>query len=648
MKGISIKNKTLAAAVSALLALSLLGGCAAGPGVSGSTGTAGSVSQSSGTSTGSTATATAVSALGGSDITVKYDSDDENTDWDDGSSVRITLNGSGAESDGNGVSVDGGVVTITKAGTYVVSGTLSDGQLRVDTEDKGTVRIVLNGADITCADSAPIYVANAKKVVLLLADGTQNVVTDAAAYVYESEEEDEPDAAVFSKGDLTINGGGSLIVNANYLDGIVSKDELKILGGDITVNAADDGIRGKDFVAVRDGRLVIASQGDGIKSTNDEDGTLGFVLIEGGTLVITAGNDGIQAQTSLRITGGDLTVTTGGGSGNAVTQTGSGGGFGGMGGGGSATVEEDTASMKGLKAEAEILIEGGNMVLDTADDSVHSNSSIVIAGGSLSISSGDDGVHSDAKLTIDGGSIDIAKSYEGIESAIIIINDGELHITASDDGVNVAGGNDGSSMNGRPGQNSFSGSGDYYLEINGGYLSVDASGDGIDVNGTATMNGGTVLVSGPTNSGNGALDYDGSFTVNGGLLVAAGSAGMAQAPGGTSSQNSALITFQSELEANTLVRVESGDGEEVITFAPQKRFQSLVVSSPELSDGESYSVLYGGSSDGTAADGLYSGGSYSGGLEFATFTVSSALTSVGSFGGSGTGGFGGGGGRGQR
>lgn len=238
-------------------------------------------------------------------------------------------------------------------------------------------------------------------------------------------------------------------------------------------------------------------------------------------------------------------------------------------------------------------------------------------------------MHADSALKINGGTINITKSYEGIESAVITINDGNIHVVSSDDGINAAGGNDGSSINGRPRQNMFTLSGDYYLCINGGYIAVDAMGDGIDINGTIEMNDGIVIVNGPTNNANGALDYLGFFNVTGGYIVAVGSAGMAQAPSTSSTQYSVLYTSPSPQAAGTMVHIETDNGEEILTFVPTKEFQSIVFSSPELTNGVNYIVYIGGSSSGTASDGLYSDGAYSAGTQVASFTISSIVTGAG-------------------
>ena len=248
-------------------------------------------------STGGTAIETATGTE--NTVSVEFDDDDEDTGWDSSTASDILLNGSEISFDGIGATVDASSITITSAGTYVVSGTLSDGQIIVDTEDAETVRLVLNGADITCSSSAPIYVLNAEKTVLILADGTENVVADGSSYQIEDTESDEPDAAVFSKDDLTINGSGSLTVNASYKDAIASKDKLKITGGIIAINSADDGIRGKDCIAVKNAVIAITAEGDGMKSTNDTDADKGFIYIESSKIEISAEADAIQAETCI-------------------------------------------------------------------------------------------------------------------------------------------------------------------------------------------------------------------------------------------------------------------------------------------------------------------------------------------------------------
>ncbi|MCR2806970.1 carbohydrate-binding domain-containing protein [Paenibacillus soyae] len=609
------------------------------------------------------------------DELVEFDEEDYSTEWSEDSATKIVFDGASATVTGAGAAAgDGGSVSITEAGTYVLSGSLSDGQLTVNAPD-GTVRLVLNGVELHHNDNAPLYILEAGKVVMTLQEGTDNKLSDGAEYSYADANADEPNAALYSKADLTINGTGSLTVEGNFNNGINSRDDLKLVSGTITVKAVDDGLLGKDRVAALEGTaLTVEAGGDGVKSTNAEEEGKGIIAIGGGVFDITSGNDALQAETSMLVAGGTFSLVTGGGSVNGETHTEEfGGGWGGGGqgfpGGGempaapgtgdaagaaseasaasasdagvttaaasttdaaattAEAAEEESTSAKALKAGSDIQIGGGTFTIDSADDSVHSNGNLTIAGGEFSLTSGDDGIHADSAVTIAGGKIDITKSYEGIEGSVIKLAGGETNVTASDDGVNVGGGNDGSSVNGRAGQNTIT-DGTHMLTISGGTHSVNASGDGLDSNGSIAMSGGTVTVSGPTNAGNGSLDYDGTFEMTGGYLIAAGSSGMLQATSDTSSQQSVLMMFPSTLEAGTLVRLEDDEGNAIATFAPAKTFQAVMISSPDLKQGGTYKVFSGGSSTGTETNGLYEGGEYTGGTEVVSFEITSAVTWV--------------------
>jgi len=546
-------------------------------------------------------------------ITVKYDNEDLETNVNTPDMTTITLDGNDIIVEGEGATVNGSSVTITSAGTYQISGTLKDGQVIVDTIDPENVTLILAGVDITSQSSAPIFVSNAEKVILTLAAGSENIVTDGDTYLA-LDESGEPNAVIFSKDDLTINGEGALTVNANYNNGIASKDDLKITGGTITVNAVNDGIKGRDSLAVKDGLITVVVGADGLQSNNDEDPEKGYVAIEGGTLTITSGLDGIQAETNLLVSGGTLDITTGGGS----VSSASGGGFGGRGMEGNSNQTEE--SMKGLKAGVDLTISGGTITVSALDDALHSNGNLTINGGEIEAASGDDGVHADTALTISDGTLNITESYEGLESQVITINDGTIHLIASDDGINAtSGGGDTGGMGGFENSNN-------YVYIHGGYLFMDAAGDGLDSNGNFEMTGGVVLVNGPTNNGNGPLDYMSSFKISGGFLVAVGSAGMAQSPSADSTQYSVMQILDAMQPAETLVRIETTAGEDVLTFLPTKEYQSVLVSSPELQKGESYVVYTGGSSSGTSVDGLYTDGDYSPGTQVASFTITSIVT----------------------
>jgi hypothetical protein len=578
------------------------------------------------------------SEINSSVVTVEFDQDDIDTNVSSSDMSYITLEGDSIKFEGTGAIINGTVITITSSGMYSISGVLDDGQIIVDTQDSEAVRLVLNGTDITCSTSAPIYVRNAEKTLITLADGSENFVTDGTSYLFEDAESDEPNAAVFSKDDLTINGNGSLTVAANYNNGIASKDDLLITGGAITVKAVNDGLKGRDSIAVKDGIISINAGGDGMQSNNDEDPEKGYIYIEGGTFNITAGADGIQAETNLVINGGSITIGSGGGSINSSNRVNE---WGDRGMQNNINTSDSTISTKGIKAGVDLTITDGTFNIDSSDDSLHSNDSLTISGGNFTLASGDDGIHSDSSLEINGGKINITKSYEGLESAVITINDGNIHIVASDDGINVVSESGGDFMGGRPGRGEFTFSGDNYLYINGGYILSDAGGDGLDINGSIQMAGGVVIVNGPTSNNNGALDYLGAFDITGGFLVAVGSAGMAQAPSTSSTQYAVIANFQSTLSAGTMIHIETEDGEEVLTFVPTKQYQSVVLCSPQLENGSTYLVYTGGSSTGTIRDGLYSSGTYTPGTQITSFAISSIVTGVGAVGGGFFGGRGG-------
>jgi hypothetical protein len=554
-----------------------------------------------------------------------HDTADDYT-WDAASAISIVLNGDAILSNAAGVQVNGSTATISDAGTYNLSGSLTDGQIIVDSQSEQAVRLILNGVNISNSTSAPINIVNARKTILILVDNTENVISDGTTYVFADSETDEPNAAIFSKSDLTISGNGSLTVNGNYNDGIASKDGLIIASGTISVNAVDDGIRGKDYLVVKNGNLTVNAGGDGLKSDNEEDAAKGYISIENGVFNLTSNGDALTAQTDVLIAAGNFTLTTGGGN--------------------VANLGED-ASAKGIKAVANLNIDSGLFTINSADDALHTNGNLVVNTGTFNITAGDDGMHADATLTINGGDINITESYEGIESAAITINNGNIHVISSDDGINVAAGNDGSGMQGpgggpgapggRPGgqTDTFTYTGSNYLYLNGGTIVVDARGDGVDVNGAVEMTDGILLVNGPTEQGNGALDYDNGFNLTGGFVVAAGSSGMAMAPGSYSSVNSALVYLTSSQPAGTLFHIQNSAGEDILTFAPSKDYQSVAFSSPKLVTGETYTISLGGSSTGTVTDGLYQGGAYSSGTEFDTFTVSTVVTTIGSGGGRG-------------
>ena len=379
--------------------------------------------------------------------------------WSESDIIDISISNDLSSINNSGISISANTLTITASGIYRLTGTMADGRVLIDTESEDPVIVIFNGIDIYSSENSPFSVMNAEKVIVNLADGTTNTLADSDSYVFD-EDDDEPNATLYSKSDLSIFGDGKLVIDANYNDAITSKDGLVIRSGTFDITTVDDGIRGKDYLIIHDAVVIIEADGDGLKSDNDEDSDRGYISIENGTFDITASGDGITAETDLLITGGDFTLVTGGGSSNSYSSS---------------------TSMKALKATSQIIIDNGDFVISSADDALHSNANLVLNDGTFTISSGDDGIHADSTIGINGGTITITKSYEGIESRIIVINDGYITSVSSDDGLNVAGGNDGSASN-HPGGWGTVSSGDYYLIINGGFISVNASGDGLDAN----------------------------------------------------------------------------------------------------------------------------------------------------------------------
>lgn len=584
-------------------------------------------------SANSSQTTSSVSQAAKSDIDASIAAEDIDVGYDEESSVGITFADGSAAIDGEGATAEGETVTISQAGTYILSGKATNGRIIVSADKTAEIKLIFNGVDITCADNAPLLVSKAKKVYIVLEDGTENVLTDGASYSL-GEDDSNTDGAIFSKADLTINGSGTLTVNANYKHGIVSKDDLVITDSNINVTSASTAMEGKDSVKISGGTFNISAGTNGIKSTNTEASDKGFISVTGGSFTLVANNDAFEAETVLSIQGGSFDITTGGGSANASMKSdgtpnrnwqnnmgNGGGGPNGMGrpddnrngtGGeppamptadSTDTTDSTSTSAKALKAGSEVNISGGEFKIDSADDSVHSNGNIVITGGNISVASGDNGMHANGNLTISDGTVDITKSYEGIEGSIVTIDGGTISVAASDDGINCAGGSDTGSTD-RMGADQFSSQDGVELNINGGTVTIDAEGDGLDSNGNFTMTGGKVCVCGPTNGGNGALDYNGTATVTGGTLIACGAVGMEEGFGDNSTQYSVLHDLGSTVSANEKLTITDSDGKEILSFTPTKTWQSVVFTSADLKEGETYTITAGSQSETVTIDGI--------------------------------------------
>ena len=398
---------------------------------------------------------------------------------------------------------------------------------------------------------------------------------------YEEEEATTIDVSEYNNETVSIKDEGTYIITGTasnvqiLVDASDAKIQLVLDGANITntdsavifVNDAD-----KVFVTLASGSSNTLSCTSDIQSIGDVnvDGVIfarcDLTLNGEGTLNITAATgNGIVSKDDLAVTSGTYVIDAGN---------------------------------HGIQGKDSVRISSGSLNITSGEDAIHSDNDeddgkgfIYIAGGTIEISAGDDGIHAQTDLTIDGGTINIAKSYEGLEGHTITINDGDISVVSSDDGLNAAGGNDSS---GWGFDDPMASDEDAWIIINGGTLQVVANGDGIDSNGDLTVNGGYITVDGPSDSANGALDFGGTGTINGGTLIAVGSSGMAQNFGNTSTQASIYVATNSNVSGD--VTLTDSDGNVLITYSPSKTYNSAVISSADLEVGKTYIVTLGDTS----------------------------------------------------
>ena len=425
------------------------------------------------------------------DVTDQFTDRDLDSSYDESEAIYVTLSDGASSCDSDSVKIDGDTITISEEGVYVFSGSLSDGQIVVDNEEKDAkIQIVLDNASIINSSSACIYVKAADKVFITTKEGSTNTLTVTGEYV--STDDNNVDAVIFSKDDLVINGSGTLNIEATYGHGVVSKDDLKVTGGTVNINAADHGLSGKDSVRITSATINITANEDGIHSSNEDD-------------------------------------------------------------------ENTTAGY------------------------------IYVADGTITISAGDDGMHAD------------------LESQLVVLCGGDINITASDDGINAGGGADasGSTSGFGGGQDMFSASNtDCKIYIYGGNINVNSKGDGIDSNGDLYIYGGEIYVDGPENDGNAALDKgeQSQAYIYGGTIIATGMSGMAEAFSEDSSQVSILLNLEETVSGE--VSIKDANGNVIASYTPSKSYNSIIVSSAELVEGETYTVSAGGTDTEITVDGI--------------------------------------------
>jgi uncharacterized protein (UPF0212 family) len=513
--------------------------------------------------------------------------------WDITSEIEITLNGTSITCNSPLVTVAGSSAVISGAGNYSISGQLIDGNITVEADTNSIIRLILNNADITNSRGPAILINKSKKTIINLADNSQNKLSDGTTY---SDPTADPNAALFSKSDITVFGTGSLTITGRYKDGISGKDGLLIKSGTINISSSDDGLCGKDYLIIKGGDITINSTGDGMRSDDASNTAVGYILIETGNMAITSAADGITAQNTVTVKGGTINVTSGGGS----------------------SVSSGEISSKGIKGLEKVILDAGNVTVSSSDDALHSNKAIEINSGTYILSSASKALNADESVTINNGNISITKCEEGIESKFITVNDGVVIITSFDDSFNATAGSatehDDQSV----------------IYFNGGLTVLSGSnGDPLDSNGSIVMTSGTVIVHGPASAPEVGIDYNGTFNISGGLLVASGTnSNMTIPPSQSSTQNSIKLMFSSSHTSTTLFHIKDTEGNEVVTFQPERRYQSMILSSPLLVTGTTYKVYVSGSSTGTPGYGLFEGGIYTPGTEVASFTISNKVTSL--------------------
>lgn len=493
------------------------------------------------------------------DITDMFTKRDLSGTYEEGESVKITLSGKTATCDSSNVQIEDGVVTIKAAGVYVLSGTLTDETIVVDAGDDDKVQLVLDGVSITAADYAAIYAKNADKVFVTLAEGTENSLTVSGDYV--QTDDNNVDAVIFAKCDLTLNGNGSLTVKDTTGHGIVSKDDLVVTGGTYMIDSQDHCLNGKDSVRIADGTFTLTCDEDGIHAGNDDQQD-GYIYIEGGDIDISVGDDAMHAEGLLIITDGDIDIS------------------------------KSYEGIEGYK----ILVTGGDIDVAASDDGFNA------AGGSSGNSGDNKGGSSDGTGDDKGGfgggpggdmdgntppaRPDSNRQSSGTDS------------DSTDTNTLLARPDDNGQSSGTPGGPGMGGVGmdadyDAYILITGGTININADGDGIDSNGYLGIAGGNVYVLGPSNNGNGALDYGIYAAITGGEMVAVGGSGMAQRFGDESTQCSALVNFNEWIDSGETITLTDSNGNKLLAYKADKKFDSVLISASDMKQGETYTLTAG-------------------------------------------------------
>ncbi len=490
----------------------------------------------------------------------------------------ITLKDSNTSVNGDGVLISENTIIISQGGTYYITGTLTNGQIQVNSESD--VSIILDNANIACKNGPAIYSLNGD-VTILSAENSINNLSDSSEYT-NLDEDSEPNGCIFGKDRITIDGTGTLNITANYEDGIVSKDELKIKGSTINLTSVDDGIRGKDFVEINNTTINITSESDAIKSTK------GYITVNNGNIQLTAGKKGFESSSEFTLNDGNIDILK---------------------------------STEGVEA-TNVIINGGYINITSSDDGINAS----------------DGSGKDTRAFIkdpnakihERKDIENKNTENGIYKPIPPeISEDTSNNTAPKMLQNIP-------FDAPPAPPAFNNKTDdstennLSIEINGGYIFINAEGDGIDSNGIITFNEGVVIINGPVSNGDGALDSERGIFYNGGTVIAAGSSGMAEAPNNDSSEGYSLIYNGETIAAETLVSLTDENDNVILAFKPEKNISSVVFSSPNLKNGQTVKIYLDGKCTSELNNyGYYTSGTLENASLLETITLSSKTTSAG-------------------
>ena len=589
-----------------------------------SVGTTATTSSVTATDTAASSSSFSTNVKSGEKLDVDTHYSEQDLSWDTSSETAIDLSNPTAT---DGVTVEDGTLTITKAGTYKLSGEYQ-GQIKVETADSDAVRLVLDNANITNSSGAALNVVNADEVILYSASGTTNTISDGADYTATGE--DDPDAVVYSKADMTIAGEGTLKVNGNHEDGIHTSDGLVIASGTLEVNAANTGIKGKDYVDILGGTINVTAQQDGIKSTNDTDEGKGWTRLSNGTVTVNAGDDGFKASRVVEISGGSLTVEQSDEGIEAQYINVSGGDV-------NVTSADDgmNASLKTSNSES---TDSSENTSDTANQQQNNQQQGSLPGGQQNGTSNQQQQGTGQPPAMSGTSQD-GTSQNGASGTAQQQNNTQNQGNHQNMGQPPAmpGGNaqDGTSQNGttgtgqqgmgQPPQGGMPGGGggtfeviDAAINVSGGHVTVNAEGDGIDSNGVTTLSGGTLIVNGPSQGGNAALDTNGDLLLNGATVLSGSTADMFEAPSTNSTSGYLKLTNSSGFEQGSTVQVADSSGKVVANYKVTKsNVQLVLVSSSSIVKGQSYTAYTTTSAVDSNAASLASGAT-----ELGSFTAS--------------------------